>query len=97
MWRLKNKLIPKELDPPMGKLDESGNLITAPSALKKLYLDHYAARLKHRKIDTDYEENYMKKVNLWKLRFEKVKSTKSENWTNADLKKALILENKQNT
>ena len=35
MWRLKNKLISKELDPPMGKLDESGNLITAPNALKK--------------------------------------------------------------
>ena len=50
MWRLKNKLISKELCFPIGKLDESGNLITAPSALKKLYLDHYAARLKHRKI-----------------------------------------------
>ena len=35
MWRLKNKLISKELDPPMGKLDTSGNLITAPSALKQ--------------------------------------------------------------
>ena len=55
----------------MGKLDTSGNLITAPNALKKLYLDHYATRLEHRQIRAEFEENYMKKVVLWKLRFKR--------------------------
>ena len=61
MWKLKNKLIPKEVDPPMAKLDEHGNLITAPKALKKLYIEHYALRLKHREIKVDYLENYNKR------------------------------------
>ena len=31
----------------------------------------------------------MKKISLWKLRFERLKSTKTESWTIVDLKKAL--------
>jgi hypothetical protein len=57
MWRLKNKLWPKEQDPPMAKCDEKGNLISAPSALKQLYLQHYVKKLEHRKIKEDYLEN----------------------------------------
>ena len=65
MWKLKSKLMPREMDPPMGKFDEKGNLITAPNALKTLYLDHYVKRLQHRIIKGDYTENYDKKVALW--------------------------------
>ena len=50
MWKLKSKLMPKEMHPPMGKFDEKGNLITAPQALKKLYLEHYVKRLADRTI-----------------------------------------------
>ena len=32
MWKLKNILILKEMDPPMAKLDKLGNLIIAPDA-----------------------------------------------------------------
>ena len=80
MWKLKNKLLPKEADPPMGKLDNKGNLVTTPSALKKLYLDHYCDRLKHRKIREVYSENYDKKVELWRLRFDYLKETKTSDW-----------------
>ena len=38
MWKLKNKLWPKERDPPMAKFDEKGNLISSTEALKSLYL-----------------------------------------------------------
>ena len=41
MWKLKNKLWPKERDPPMAKFDERGNLLSCPEGLKKLYLRHY--------------------------------------------------------
>ena len=56
MWKLKNKLWPKERDPPMAKLDEKGYLISCPEGLKKLYLRHYENRLYHRQIKNYYEE-----------------------------------------
>ena len=33
MWKLKSKLMPRGMDPPMGKFDVKRNLITAPNAL----------------------------------------------------------------
>ena len=89
MWKLKNRLWPKEQDPPMAKLDDKGNLISEPNALKKLYLQHYVERLKHRKIKSDYVENYEKKVGLWKLRSEKLKETQTPNWSIKDLRSAI--------
>ena len=89
MWKLKNQLMPKEMDPPMAKFDDKGNLITNPNLLKNLYLEHYAKRLKHRSIKEDYLDNYNKKVKLWQLRFERLKSTRTEKWSINDLKSSL--------
>ena len=89
MWKLKNKLIPKNRDSSMAKLDDFGNLVSEPEKLKKLYLDHYAKRLKHRDIKIEYTENYLKKVKLWDLRFTRLKCTKSDDWTKKELKSAL--------
>ena len=60
MWKLKNQLCPKELDPPMAKFDEKGNLVSCPESLKSLYLRHYVQRLAHRPIKESYLENYKK-------------------------------------
>ena len=68
MWKLKNQLVPKELDSPMAKLDKLGNLITAPERLKILYLETYVERLRHREIKPDFTSNYQKKVKLWEMR-----------------------------
>ena len=89
MWKLKNKLWPREQDPPMAKIDEKGNLISSPSALKSLYLRHYVQRLEHRQIKEEYIENYNKKVKLWQLRYERVKSTVSPNWSIKQLRGAI--------
>ena len=89
MWKLKNKLLPKEADPPMGKLDNKGNLVTTPSALKKMYLDHYCDRLRHRKIEEKFSENYEKKVELWRLRFDYLRETKTSDWSKESLEMAL--------
>ena len=75
----------KEMDPLMAKYDEKGNLISTPDALKKLYIEHYVKRLKHRQIEQDFLDNYHKKVKLWQLRFERLKLTKSDNWSAKDL------------
>ena len=48
LWNLKKRICPKTMDPPMGKKNEDGLLITAPNLLKELYLRTYKNRLKHR-------------------------------------------------
>ena len=89
MWKLKNKLIPKDVDPPMGKYDEFGNLITAPDALKSLYLSHYVKRLEHRVIADKYTVNYEKKMTLWKLRLRSLFNERSGDWSIRNLSDAL--------
>ena len=89
MWKLKNQLMPKEMDPSMAKVDNLGNLITAPEALKNLYLKTYVDRLRHREIMGEYTSNYLKKVELWEMRFEYLKGKTTSDWSAADLSKTL--------
>ena len=46
----KQKFLPRPLDPPMAKIDESGLLITSPNLIKELYLKTYKHRLRSRQI-----------------------------------------------
>ena len=73
MCKLKSKLFPKERDPPMGKYDEQGKLMTNPVALKSLYIRHYRQRLEHRPMKAKYIENFEKKGILWQLLFKQLK------------------------
>ena len=50
MWRLKQRICPKNIEPPMAKKDADGKLISNPEKLKTLYLQTYQDRLRHRKI-----------------------------------------------
>ena len=88
MWKIKSKIMPRPRDPPTAKRDEFCNLITAPSALKNLYLKTYQNRLEHRKIKERYEELRKLKSELWDLRFENLKMKQSVPWSLADLEKA---------
>ena len=56
MWRLKQKLCPRNSDPPMAKRSEGGDLISNPVVLKQLYADTYKERLHHREMRQGYEE-----------------------------------------
>ena len=47
MWKLKKKLLPRNLDKATAKKDKDGNLITHPAKLKKVYIDYYQDLLKH--------------------------------------------------
>ena len=89
MWKLKNQLVPKERDPPMAKMDNQGNLITAPEALRKLYLGTYVERLKHREIKANFSSNYLKKVELWEMRFDYLKNNITQDWSEKELTHAL--------
>ena len=89
LWKLRSKLHPKQLDPPMAKLDTGGNLITAPPLLRKLYLDTYVHRLRHREMKADLMDLFEMKTTLWNYRLDCLKANKSEDWQPDDLKKIL--------
>ena len=71
----------------MAKRDQEGNLITAPSTLRALYLETYRNRLRHRKMEVSYEEIEYLKNTLWKMRFQNLRLKISEPWSVDDLKK----------
>ena len=87
MWNLKKKLCPRPNEPPTAKKDELGNLITAPSTLRNLYLRTYKNRLEHRKMEEKYKVIRDLKNELWELRLEGLKSKISVPWTIEDLEK----------
>ena len=79
LWKLKNKLCPRPSDPPMAKKDAYGNLITAPSSLKELYVATYIHRLRHRKIKAEYKDLLILKNQLWARRLQNMKAPWSMN------------------
>ena len=87
--RVKQKLIPKSRDPPTAKRDESGNIITSPNLLKKLYLDTYVHRLRHRKIKPELETLKILKEELWERRYQIIKQKKTPNWEINQVQKTL--------
>ena len=88
MWKIKKKLCPRPKDPPTAKKDVFGNLITAPSALKNLYLQTYKNRLENRPIVEKYKGIRDLKNELWELRFEYLKEKPTASWTLEDLERA---------
>ena len=85
MWKVKSRLCPRKNDPPMAKKDKDGNLITSQEALKKLYINTYVNRLKHREIKTEYQEIFEIKNLLWNERFDVLKRNLSSPWTLKDI------------
>ena len=70
MWKLRKKLHPQLLDPPMAKVDKSGNVITAPPLLRKLYLETYVDRLRHREMKAEFNDIFEMKTILWRWQCE---------------------------
>ena len=90
MWKLRKKLHPgQQLDPPMAKKDAKGNVITAPHLLRKLYLDTYTDRLRHRDMKKEFENVHQLKTELWNRRLEWLQSETSCDWSNEDLDRVL--------
>ena len=89
LWKLKKKLCPMISDPPMAKVDKDGNLVTAPNLLRKLYLETYFNRLKHREMKKDLLDIYDLKMDLWSSRLTVLNSRKTSPWTRENLDSAL--------
>ena len=84
-WKMKQKLWPSSCDPPMTKHDEEGNLVTAPGALKKLYLETYRDRLSHREMKPELLDVYFLKMELWMSRLNNIRKIKTAPWDNEKL------------
>ena len=73
----------------MAKNDETGNLVTNPTALKQVYLNAYAKRLAHRSMRPDLEDIFQLKTNLWKQRYRIISNNQSPNWNQEQLYRVL--------
>ena len=73
----------------MAKIDEFGNLITAPGPLKDLYLETYSKRLENRDIAEGLEDLKVLKEDLWSRRLKIAANTKTPDWTIDQLNKVL--------
>ena len=89
LWKLKQKLCPKNPDPPMAKKDRNGNLITSPESLKSLYLKTYQNRLQNREMKNELLDVFFLKEELWSSRMEELRNSKTNPWTVADLRRAI--------
>ena len=89
LWSLKKKLFPRQCDPPMGKKDEQGMLVTAPNLIKDLYLRTYKQRLKNREMREELLDLYFLKEELCSSRMEELRSKKTSPWQLSDLKESL--------
>ena len=89
MWKVKSKVCKRVCDPPMAKKDNKGNLITAPSQLKQLYIDEYVHRLRHREIKSSLDTLKTLKEDLWDRTFKILCESGSPDWTTEDVEKVL--------
>ena len=89
MWELRKKLGVKKNEPPVGKKNSKGDLVTEHSQLKKLYEETYRKRLEHRVMKPELSSMFSMKMELFELRFEVSKNIKSEDWSEYELLQVL--------
>ena len=90
MWALKKKTFPsKNRGPVVAKRNEKGKLVTNPVELKKLCLDTFVSRLRHRKIKPGFEEIKILKEYLCSSRLEYCSLTKSSALTRKKMETVL--------
>ena len=90
-WKLKKKLFPRQCDPPMGKKDEQGRLVTAPNLIKDLYLRTYKKRLNNREMKEELLDLYFLKEELCSSRMEELRSKKTSPWSIPIIETSLLV------
>ena len=85
LWKLKQKIFPKNIEVPTAKKNSNGDLVTNPQYLKELYVQTYKQRLAHRSVRPGLEVlEYLKKL-LFQLRLFLSKKNASDPWTEDQL------------
>ena len=79
MWNMKKKIFPKiKPQVPTGKKNQAGKIVTNQIELKELYLEEYIGRLRNRPMHPDMKEIQIMEEDLFYLRNELARETKSE-------------------
>ena len=73
----------------MAKRDFEGNILTSPEALKSLYIETYANRLKHREIKSEFADIFHLKTQLWNTRMELLSHKHTPEWNLKQLEQVL--------
>ena len=90
IWTIKKKAFPKVTPSvPAAKLDVNGRMVTDPAGIKKLYLDTFTHRLRHRPSTEDTFELHRLQEKLCKLRLLNTSDIKTNDWTENDILKVL--------
>ena len=74
---------------PVAKRNNCGQIITNPETLKKLYMETYSQRLRHRPIKEEFVDLKHLKETLFSLRLKLSKLTKSKPWSESQLDNVL--------
>ena len=80
-WKLKRKLIGKDIDPPSAKVDKNGALVTSQNMLNELYLNTYIERLSPNEESEEIGDILKLKNELWKIRSRLMRDNKTEKWS----------------
>ena len=89
MLNLKKTLLPRGWDPPMGKFDENGQLITMHNELLQLYMRTYQYRLRQREIRPEFGETLQLKNMLWESISYLLSFQKSSDWKLSEFNQVL--------
>ena len=89
MWKVKQKVLPRPREPPQVKEDSSGNLITSPEMLLRLYLETFVDRLRKREMSPGLEDLESLRLKLFNYRLEYAKNNISPPFQREKLEKVL--------
>ena len=90
IWGVKKKIFPsKQKSKIIAKKNEKGKLVTNPIELKKIYLNTFISRLRHRKIKHGFEELEFLKEYLCSSRLKICSMTRSSALTREKISKVL--------
>ena len=90
MWNIKRKVFPRNKESlPFAKKDCEGKFITSQNMIKRLYLETFTHRLRHRPMKTEFCRLKVLKEELCRRRLDYVKNKKTEPWTKEQLMKTL--------
>ena len=90
LWAINKKLLPSNSETlPFAKKDLEGKLVSSQTELKKLYLETYVTRLRHRPMKPQFEHLKTLKEELCTKRLEIAKLRRSDPWSKEHLKTVL--------
>ena len=81
LWKIKNKLKPKNKSPPTAMVNKEGQLITSNEDIKEAAMDHFKEVLKNRPIKPDLQEYKAEREKLCDKRLKIASKNITPDWS----------------